>query len=94
MSTNGVILNGYKIRKASVILMDGDTIEIPASQSNVLLIRICPFSELTLGNVSVHMRARILKERPEKENLFDPTPSSQVSYRVQWALLDGSRLES
>jgi len=33
---NGIVLNGHKIRKASVILMDGDIIEIPASQSTSL----------------------------------------------------------
>jgi hypothetical protein len=33
LSTNGIILNGQKIRKTSVILMDGDTVEIPSSQS-------------------------------------------------------------
>ena len=30
---NGIILNGHKIHKASVILMDGDVVEIPTSQS-------------------------------------------------------------
>ncbi|KIJ21928.1 hypothetical protein PAXINDRAFT_63847, partial [Paxillus involutus ATCC 200175] len=33
LSTNGVIINGHKIRKTSAILMHGDTIKIPASQS-------------------------------------------------------------
>ena len=33
LSTNGTLLNGNRIRKASVILMDGDAIEIPSSQS-------------------------------------------------------------
>ena len=33
LSTNGTLLNGNRIRKTSVILMDGDTIEIPSSQS-------------------------------------------------------------
>ncbi|KAF9785698.1 kinase-like protein [Thelephora terrestris] len=32
LSTNGTLLNGHRIRKASVILVDGDTIEIPSSQ--------------------------------------------------------------
>ncbi|KAI6008344.1 kinase-like domain-containing protein [Pisolithus orientalis] len=31
MSTNGVVINGYKIRKTSAIVMHGDTIKIPAS---------------------------------------------------------------
>ncbi|GBE77811.1 Meiosis-specific serine/threonine-protein kinase mek1 [Sparassis crispa] len=31
-STNGLILNSHKIRKTSVILMDGDVVEIPHSQ--------------------------------------------------------------
>ncbi|OSX67305.1 hypothetical protein POSPLADRAFT_1129419, partial [Postia placenta MAD-698-R-SB12] len=31
-STNGLILNGHKIRKSSVLLMDGDVIQIPHSQ--------------------------------------------------------------
>lgn len=30
---NGIVLNGHKIHKASVILMHGDVIEIPTSQS-------------------------------------------------------------
>ncbi|KAG2154650.1 kinase-like protein [Suillus clintonianus] len=33
LSTNGLILNGHKIRKASVIVMNGDTFRIPASQT-------------------------------------------------------------
>ncbi|KAI0734662.1 kinase-like protein [Fomitopsis betulina] len=33
LSTNGLLLNGLKIRKTSVLLMDGDTIQIPHSQS-------------------------------------------------------------
>ncbi|OAX44424.1 kinase-like protein [Rhizopogon vinicolor AM-OR11-026] len=33
LSTNGLILNGHKIRKASAIVMHGDTFKIPASQS-------------------------------------------------------------
>jgi hypothetical protein len=36
LSMNGIVLNGHKIRKASVILMDGDIMEIPASQSTSL----------------------------------------------------------
>ncbi|KAH7885956.1 kinase-like protein [Phlebopus sp. FC_14] len=32
LSTNGVIVNGHKIRKTSAIIMHGDTIRIPASQ--------------------------------------------------------------
>ncbi|KAI0328178.1 kinase-like protein [Cubamyces sp. BRFM 1775] len=31
-STNGLILNGHKIRKTSVLLMDGDLLELPSSQ--------------------------------------------------------------
>ncbi|KAG2755475.1 kinase-like protein [Suillus brevipes Sb2] len=33
LSTNGLILNGHKIRKTSVIIMNGDTFRIPASQT-------------------------------------------------------------
>ncbi|EJD51786.1 kinase-like protein [Auricularia subglabra TFB-10046 SS5] len=32
-STNGVVLNGVRIRKESLILMDGDELQIPRSQS-------------------------------------------------------------
>ncbi|RPD57045.1 kinase-like protein [Lentinus tigrinus ALCF2SS1-6] len=32
LSTNGLILNGHRIRKTSVLLMDGDLLEIPSSQ--------------------------------------------------------------
>ncbi|OCH94717.1 kinase-like protein [Obba rivulosa] len=32
LSTNGVVLNGHKFRKTSVILMDGDILQIPSSQ--------------------------------------------------------------
>ncbi|KAH9857953.1 kinase-like protein [Lenzites betulinus] len=31
-STNGLLLNGHKIRKTSVLLMDGDLLELPSSQ--------------------------------------------------------------
>ncbi|TFY83403.1 hypothetical protein EWM64_g611 [Hericium alpestre] len=33
LSTNGLILNGHKVRRTSVILMDGDIIEIPSSRA-------------------------------------------------------------
>ncbi|KZS95789.1 kinase-like protein [Sistotremastrum niveocremeum HHB9708] len=33
VSTNGILLNGHKIRKSSVFLLEGDVFEIPASQS-------------------------------------------------------------
>ncbi|KAG6336139.1 hypothetical protein ID866_2949 [Astraeus odoratus] len=33
LSTNGVIINGHKIRKTSAIITNGDTIKIPASQT-------------------------------------------------------------
>ncbi|KAN0100468.1 kinase-like protein [Tylopilus felleus] len=33
LSTNGILINGHKIRKTSSILMHGDTLKIPASQS-------------------------------------------------------------
>ncbi|KAI0756779.1 kinase-like protein [Daedaleopsis nitida] len=32
VSTNGLFLNGHRIRKTSVLLMDGDVFEIPSSQ--------------------------------------------------------------
>ncbi|KII94186.1 hypothetical protein PLICRDRAFT_153616 [Plicaturopsis crispa FD-325 SS-3] len=32
-SMNGIILNGHKIRKTSVIIMDGDILQIPSSQT-------------------------------------------------------------
>ncbi|EJF66900.1 kinase-like protein [Dichomitus squalens LYAD-421 SS1] len=31
-STNGLILNGHRVRKTSILLMDGDLLEIPSSQ--------------------------------------------------------------
>ncbi|KAL4069764.1 kinase-like domain-containing protein [Scleroderma yunnanense] len=33
LSTNGVIINDHKIRKTSAVIMHGDTIKIPASQT-------------------------------------------------------------
>ncbi|KAH6916894.1 kinase-like protein [Coprinopsis sp. MPI-PUGE-AT-0042] len=33
LSRNGIILNGYRIRKAAVILMDGDVLELPNLQA-------------------------------------------------------------
>ncbi|KAG8219659.1 kinase-like protein [Butyriboletus roseoflavus] len=35
LSTNGVVINGHKIRKTSSILMHGDTLKIPASQGEL-----------------------------------------------------------
>ncbi|KAI0307670.1 kinase-like domain-containing protein [Multifurca ochricompacta] len=32
LSTNGFILNGYEVRRSSVLLMDGDVIELPLSR--------------------------------------------------------------
>lgn len=33
LSTNGFTLNGYDVRRSSVLLMDGDTMEFPSSRS-------------------------------------------------------------
>lgn len=33
LSTNGFTLNGYDVRRSSVLLMDGDTMELPSSRS-------------------------------------------------------------
>lgn len=32
-STNGFVLNGYNVRRSSVLLMDGDIMELPSSRS-------------------------------------------------------------
>ncbi|KZP31153.1 kinase-like protein [Athelia psychrophila] len=56
MSTNGIDVNGHRIRNSSVILMDGDTLGIPSAQTFKC----------------VHVK------KPEKQYLFDSTPSSQV----------------
>lgn len=32
-STNGFKLNGYEVRRSSVLLMDGDIMELPSSRS-------------------------------------------------------------
>jgi hypothetical protein len=32
-STNGFTLNGYDVRRSSVLLMDGDVMEFPSSRS-------------------------------------------------------------
>jgi pSer/pThr/pTyr-binding forkhead associated (FHA) protein len=32
VSTNGLLLNGSKIRKTAILLMDGDLLEIPQAQ--------------------------------------------------------------
>lgn len=85
LSTNGIKLNGMKISKASVILMDGDIFEIPGSQCDYLWnyypLR-CPVL-WHVGPTSAFKCVHILKQRPEKNNIFDPTPSSQVSYKVR-----------
>lgn len=34
-STNGFILNGYDVRRSSVLLMDGDIMEFPSLRSGI-----------------------------------------------------------
>lgn len=36
-----------------------------------------------IGSIPAFTCIHILKQRPEKNNIFDPTPSSQVSYKVR-----------
>jgi len=38
-STNGLLLNGHKFRKTSVLVMNGDTIKIPSSKSFQCLLK-------------------------------------------------------
>ncbi|TFK56602.1 kinase-like protein [Heliocybe sulcata] len=61
LSTNGIVLNGQKVRKTSVILMDEDVLEIPSSQKFTCI--------------------HLMKQQPEKANLFDPTPPQQPSFK-------------
>lgn len=80
LSTNGVILNGHKIRKTSVILMDGDTVEIPSSQS------LSPYLNKPCLLTALYHEAfeciHIWKEPNEKSNIFDPTPPQKPSIKV------------
>ncbi|EIM92547.1 kinase-like protein [Stereum hirsutum FP-91666 SS1] len=64
VSANGVILNGHRIRRTSVILMDGDLLEIIPSKSNYPFTFRC-----------VHLiHAPLQKHSP-----FDSTPTSEIS---------------
>ena len=66
---NGIILNGHKIRKASVILMDGDIIEIPSSQSTFLSHLGCP-QYLILRYNSVQMRSYLERTAWKREHIW------------------------
>ena len=38
-STNGILLNGYRLRKSAAIVMDGDTLQLPNSKGECIRLR-------------------------------------------------------
>lgn len=82
LSTNGLILNGHKIRKTSVIVMNGDTFRIPASQS---ISQLCAAFTLCLADLlsafQCILKWRHLHEKHEK-HASQPSQSQTQSYKV------------
>jgi hypothetical protein len=56
LSTNGFTLNGYEVRRSSVLLMDGDIMELPFSRSGYYLLRWTPESaaDPPIARIQVH----------------------------------------
>lgn len=79
MSTNGIKLNGYKLRKAAAIVMDGDEIEIPFAKSHTSKLRRA--TNLTRSILTEFKCMHILKGPIERMDIFEPTPP-QGAYKV------------
>jgi len=71
-STNGIIVNGFKIRRSSAILVDGDTLSIPNSQCG----SDSPLFETKIQLIGmVAFRLKFIKADPHfKQHIFEPTP--------------------
>lgn len=82
LSTNGLILNGHKIRKTSVIVMNGDTFRIPASQS---MCQPCAAFALCIVDrlpaFQCILKWRHLHDKHEKHT-SQPSQSQTQSYKV------------
>lgn len=81
-STNGFVLNGYNVRRSSVLLMDGDIMELPSSRSEKSPItwdfRINGLISSLPGFKCIHLRA----QSREKTSIFEPTPPTQPAQKV------------
>lgn len=88
MSTNGIKLNGYKLRKAAAIVMDGDEIEIPFAKSRAII--TFRAASLTHSVVIEFKCVHILKGPIERMDIFEPTPP-QGEHKVSCGLVVNCR---
>ncbi|KAI0673365.1 kinase-like protein [Trametes maxima] len=66
-STNGLILNGHKIRKASVLLMDGDLLELPSSQKfEVMVLQKEPEQKVNIFDPTPPLQAAVKTKRIDR----------------------------
>jgi hypothetical protein len=79
LSRNGVVLNGQPIKKASVILVDGDVLELP----NMLCKANATLNGVLLTKNTAFTCAEVKREQREKLTIFDPTPPPQLAQKVR-----------
>jgi meiosis-specific serine/threonine-protein kinase MEK1 len=79
-SRNGITLNGQYIRKSSVILMDGDILQLPNSLS-VALLRALWFNKRLTFPVAFVCR-HLWKEHAAKLSFFEPSQPLEPVQKV------------
>lgn len=79
VSSNGMSLNSNRIHKTSVLVMDGDVLQI-ASRSESHVTRTYALTE----SFDAEFECRHMIKRPEqKQHVFDPTPPPHASSRTK-----------
>lgn len=76
VSSNGTYLNGSSIHKSSVLVMDGDVIEIGTRSSSPSYVSFTRYSR------SPEFECKHTMKNPEQKlHVFDPTPPPDAAFR-------------
>ena len=83
LSRNGIHINGHRVRKANIILMDGDVLVLPGSLGLWLFISLCQCpAHLTTSTSQAFTCMHICKEHGDKLTIFYPSPLLQPVQEV------------
>lgn len=70
VSSNGLWVNGIRVRKTSVLLMDGDSIQIGTKSEHRVVEWVVACTDLHSEFECMH----VLKTPSQRMHFFDPTP--------------------
>ncbi len=83
-STNGFTLNGYDVRRSSVLLMDGDIMELPSSRSRKITYNVRLPNQLLISQLPEFKCTHLRVQCRERTSIFEPTPPTQPAQKVEF----------